>query len=91
MWMSADAYVNQAPSAGAPARRAEPVTPSDTVDLTTYAKALYLGSGGDLTVIPASGGSAVTLKAHAPGYAPIQVRRVLATGTTASFIVALSD
>lgn len=89
--MSADAYLNQAPSAGAPARRAVTVTPNDTTDLTTYAKALYLGSGGDLVVIPTGGTTAVTLKAHAPGYAPIQVRRVLATGTTAAFIVALSD
>jgi hypothetical protein len=89
--MPIDAYSNQAPSAGAPARRAVTVTPTDTTDLSVYAKALYLGVGGDLTLIPAGGDAAVTLKGHPPGYAPIQARRVLATGTTAGFIVALSD
>ena len=89
--MPIDAYQNQAPSAGAPARRAVTVTPNDATDLSVYAKALYLGVGGDLTLIPAAGDAAVTLKGHPPGYVAVQARRVLATGTTASLIVALSD
>ncbi|QQQ19555.1 hypothetical protein JIP62_05540 [Brevundimonas vitis] len=88
---SNDVYQAHGRSPGSPARRAEAVTPSDTVDLTTYAKALYLGVGGDLTLIPAGSTAAVTLKNHAGGYVPVQARRVLATGTTAQHIVALSE
>jgi hypothetical protein len=86
-----DAYRTYAPSADAPARRAQGVTPNDTTDLSVVAKALYLGVGGDVALIPAGDAAAVTLKDHAAGYVAVQARRVLATGTTAANIVALFD
>jgi len=86
-----DAHAHRAPSAQAPARRAAAVTPDDSADLPRTAKALYLGVGGDLCVVPADGGASVSLINHPPGYAPVQVRRVMATGTTAAQIVALFD
>ncbi|MCA3716897.1 MAG: hypothetical protein IM674_01455 [Brevundimonas sp.] len=86
-----DPYSAHAASASAPARRAEAVTPSDTVDLSAVAKSLYVGGPGDVRVQPAGGGAAVTLSAHPIGYLPVQVSRVLATGTTATSIVALFD
>jgi len=86
-----DAHAHRTPSAAAPARRAAAVTPNDGADLPQVAKALYLGGGGDLAIVPADGTGAVVLKDHAPGYVPVQVRRVLATGTTATDLVALFD
>lgn len=86
-----DAFHSHARSPGDPARGAQGVTPGDGADLTPYAKALYLGQGGDLRITPAGGGAAVTLKNHPAGYVAVQVRRVWATGTTAAHIVALSD
>lgn len=88
-----------------PARRAIPVTPSDTKDVTNatgdnapcYAKALYIGVTGDVTVVTAGdngnalAGTAVLFKAHPVGYMPVQVRRVMATGTAATNIVGLYD
>ncbi len=74
-----------------PGRRAAAVTPDDATDLSPYAKALYLGQGGDLKLIPAGSGEAVTLKYHPAGYVAVQARRVFATGTTAVHIVALYD
>lgn len=86
-----------------PARRYFSVTPSDTLDLTdpagdnmpSYAKALYVGVTGDVTVIGAGEMTAnptPTKFSSVPvGFMPIQCRRVLATGTTASAIVALLD
>lgn len=87
---------------GQPARLALAVTPSDTKDLTdatgdampAYAKALYIGVAGNVTVVTAgrsSDDNTVTFTAHPAGYMPVQVRRVLATGTTATNIVALID
>jgi len=74
-------------------KKAVAVTKSDTADILPYAKALYVGTGGDLVIIPVGNRDQdpVTFKAHPVGYMPVQVRRVLSTGTTASQIVALYD
>lgn len=62
-----------------------------------YAKALYIGVSGDVAVIAAQdksnggAGTARIFKAHPVGYMPGQVRRVMATGTTATNILALTD
>ena len=66
------------------------VTPSDGSDLTGEPFfAVYVGTGGDLKVDMADGGSAVTLSNVASGQLlPIMVERIYATGTTASNIIA---
>lgn len=91
MTSSPDAFRTHAPTPGTPARAAWPVTPDDEGDLNPWAKALYVGTAGDLSLIPAGGTEAVTLKNHPVGYVAVQARRVLATGTTATDIVALSE
>jgi hypothetical protein len=48
-------------------------------------RALYVGGGGDLRVVMADGAT-VTFAALAPGWHPVRVRRVLATGTSATLI-----
>lgn len=75
------------------ARGAVAVSPSNTVDLTTYAKGLYIGTAGDLKILPVNNDDAapVTLANHPVGYCPIQVRRVYSTGTTAGGIIALTN
>lgn len=50
---------------------------------------LYVGVSGDLAVQMANSGQNVTFIAAPVGYHPIQVNRVLATGTTADSIIAL--
>lgn len=88
-----DIYAAFAPSPSAPARRLQAVTPSDGTDLTIPAKALYVGGAGDLKIVPVASpdGEAVTLTNHPVGYVAVQTRRVVATGTTATHIVALFD
>ena len=73
------------------ARAAVAVTPADNADLATYAKALYIGSAGDIVILPVNNadGATVKLANHPVGYCPIQVRQVFATGTMASGIIAL--
>ncbi len=66
----------------APASHAVVVTPSDTVDLTDVARALYVGTTGNITVVMASG--EVVLFSNVPvGILPIMVTRVNDTGTDA--------
>jgi len=72
-----------------PANDIEPVTPSDTVDLTNMAVALYVTVGGAVVFISAAGATrTVTLADNS--ILPVGARRVLATGTTATGIHAFT-
>ena len=72
-----------------PAGNAIAVTPSDSVDLADLPRELYIGVGGDLVLEMAANGEDVTLLAVATGARlPYVARKVLATGTTATDIVA---
>lgn len=89
-----DPYAQRSTLISSQARGAFSVSASDTVDLPTPAKALYIGSAGSLTILPINAtddGQTVTFANHPVGYMPVQVRRVLASGLTASGIVALTD
>jgi hypothetical protein len=95
--------VVSSPGPHMPARLSIAVTPSDTKDVTNatgdnapvYASALYIGASGDVAVVAAGdnsasgAGTAVTYKSVPIGWFPVQVRRVMATNTTASQIVGL--
>jgi len=64
------------------------VTPSDTVDLTRTARALYIGVTGDVKINTPEG-NALTFKNVPVGIFPVQASRVFSTGTDASEIIAL--
>lgn len=79
-----------------PAAGAVAVTPSDTGNIPSgTCRALYIGgpAGGqyaDVVVMPAGYSASVTFKNVPVGsILPVNATRVLATGTTATFIVAL--
>lgn len=92
---TADPYATGSTQTVSPSRAAAAVTPSDTVDFTpTYAKRLYIGTTGDVAVIPvnnyalANTTPVIYHAVPAGTYLNIQVARVMATGTTASNITA---
>jgi hypothetical protein len=64
------------------------VTPDDGTDLTVVSRGLWVGGVGDVTVIFIGDTVSVTLK-DVQGLLPGRIRRILATGTTATDIVAL--
>ncbi len=66
------------------------VSPSNTVAFSTEeCRALFVGNGGDVTV-PNLAGDAITFENVPDGSVlPVRCRRVNATGTTATGIVAL--
>ncbi len=70
-----------------PVKFAVAVTPSDT-DLVGPARCLYIGVTGNVTVRMYGGQNTVTFSNLAVGWHPIQCDKVLATGTTATGIVA---
>jgi len=84
-----DPFSSYAPGLDSPADDAAAVTPSNTVDLPTVARSLYVAGTGDVRVITAKG-TTVTFTAVPAGYIlPVRCRRVTTTGTTATGIVAL--
>lgn len=74
-----------------PPRRAWAVTPDDNNDLADVATRLYVGGAGAISVILADDASPVTLTAVPVGsYLDMRIRRVRATGTTATALVAFT-
>lgn len=73
---------------GDPAVFAKAVVPADGADLATWARSLYIGVTGNVTVTTV-GGDTITFNNVPVGVLPVQVRRVFGTGTTATNIVAM--
>lgn len=81
-----DDYTGREPTFAAVAAAA--VTPSDANDLTNVTRALWVGTAGSVQVTMRAG-QTVTFSNMNVGWHPIRVRRVWATGTTATNIVAV--
>jgi hypothetical protein len=72
-----------------PAWDAEAIMPSDTINLVTPARMVYVGGAGAVAAVMRSG-AVVTFAAVPVGTVlPIQVARINATSTTATNLVAL--
>jgi hypothetical protein len=71
-----------------PGANAASITPNDNSDLSFVTRFIYIGGAGDLTVVV--GGQTITFKACPLGLLlPVRASRVMATNTTASFLVAI--
>ncbi|HEV2746547.1 MAG TPA: hypothetical protein VGW34_04520 [Allosphingosinicella sp.] len=86
----ADSFSNLADSVSAPATRAAAVAPHDSNALADVPKALFVGTGGHISMRGAGGGADVLFKnVPAGSVLPFRALYVRATGTTAADIVAL--
>lgn len=87
--MSGISFTGRAASGVGPATALRPVSPDDLADLPDGpARSLFVGGAGLVAVEDASGARAV-IDSAAHQYHPVQIRRVLATGTTATGLLAL--
>jgi len=75
-----------------PSRKIYSVTPSDElIELRPLPKALYIGVGGDITLIATDDVEAVLFQNIPDGFIlSVRAQYIRATGTTASNIVALA-
>lgn len=87
--MPIDLYRNLEGTASGPATRLRAVSPHDDNDLEYVASGLFIGGAGTIAVIARNDASPVTLTVQAGQLLPIRAKRVRATGTTATGIVAL--
>lgn len=81
-------FSERARSLHGPATDAIPVTPDDGTDLPTIAIALYVETGGTVVMDTVTGATR-TITVADFSILPVGVRRVRATGTTASGIHAM--
>lgn len=72
-----------------PAENAVSVTPSNSVDLLTFSRAIYVGAGGNVSAVFENDVSVTFVGVQAGSILPIRVKRINATNTTATNIVAL--
>ncbi|MVO17378.1 spike base protein, RCAP_Rcc01079 family [Parasedimentitalea huanghaiensis] len=78
-------FENRVPSLSGPALDILPVSPSDSIDLTEVAVALYVEIGGSLTFTTARGATR-TVNVPDMSILPVGAVRVHVTGTTADSI-----
>ena len=76
------------PGALFPAFRLTAVTPSDTTELTGV-RALWIGGTGTIAVMAVNDTAAVSFTVPSGTMLPIFAKKVMATGTSATNIVAL--
>jgi hypothetical protein len=73
-----------------PAHNAQAVTPNDSTDLPiTDCRALYIGVGGNISLITNGGQTVTFVGLQAGSILPVRCSRVRATDTTATNIVAI--
>jgi len=81
--------MSQAPHTGW--NKATVVTTSDTVNLTFPAQALYVGGTGTVTAVLLDDTTVLFSAIPVGAILPVRCKRVNATGTSATLIVALWD
>lgn len=85
-----DPYENSAASVTAPAETCFAIEPSDTDELQVGTKAIFVGTGGDVTLRLIADEEDVVFRNLASGSVlDVRVRAVRASGTTATDIVGL--
>lgn len=88
--MPIDPFEHYSESLTAPAKAAFSIIPDDSEDLPVLARALYVGTGGDLVLRAVdSDADAIFVNLPAGTILPVRVRAVRATGSTAANIVGL--
>ncbi|MGR3661613.1 MAG: spike base protein, RCAP_Rcc01079 family [Paracoccaceae bacterium] len=81
-------FENRTSSLAGPATDILPVVPDDATDMQNVAIALYVETGGSLSVVTTRGGVRSISVAN-NSILPVGIRRVNATGTTATGIHAM--
>lgn len=72
-----------------PAQDAYAVTPSDSANLATFARSLYVGGSGNVAITTIKGSNVTFANVAGGTILPVRARKVLYTGTTATLIVGM--
>lgn len=75
---------------GAPGLLSFAITPADATDFTTYARSIYVGGAGNITIVNLDGSTCLFSNVPAGFILPVCCRGVNLTGTTATNLVGLA-
>jgi len=84
-----DTFETQRGGPESPATAFAAVTPSDSTDFATVARALYVGGGGNVAVVGITGTVVTFVGVQQGTILPVRCVRVNSTNTTATSIIAL--
>jgi len=84
-----DRFKDTSSGLSGPAFDAFAITPSDANDILEVTRALYIGGGGNITLITKGGTQTTFAGVSAGAILPIRTSRVMATGTSATNIVGM--
>jgi hypothetical protein len=73
----------------APAKSWRAITPSDTVNMAAGCRGIYVGGAGNVALVGDDGGVSTFTAVPVGTFMPTGARRVNATNTTATLLVAL--
>lgn len=89
--MANDGFGTYTDTTGTPSRAPYAITPHDSNELPLVPKAIYVGTGGNVTLRGVDGAADVVFKNVANGQViDVRATHVRATGTTAADLVALA-
>jgi hypothetical protein len=83
-----DRYAGTGDDLLAPASDGAAVTPSDTVPLATVSKRLWVGGAGNVRLVTVRGAPLTYASVPAGTYLDVRALQIMATGTTATNIIA---
>lgn len=72
-----------------PAADAFAITPSDSADLTTSTRSIYVGGSGDINLVTVDGTTILFSATVAGSVLPVRAKQILSTSTTATNLVGL--
>lgn len=78
-----------APTFTAPGLDAFDITPSNSTNFNIMARAIYVGTGGDISLVTSRGNTVVFTAVPQGTVLPVVALRVNSTGTTASNLVGI--
>jgi len=89
--MPKDAFETTADSPTAPSSHCFAITPDDNADVQQITKAIYIGGGGDVSILPVRSSTPVIFRnVPAGAMLDVRVRKVFTTDTTAAHILGLA-
>lgn len=83
-----DSFNNFTKGLTAPISNHYQITPNDSTDLATVPRAVYVGQTGNIAWVDKNGTSVIWVGVAGGSLLPIRPIRILATGTTATGLVA---
>lgn len=84
-----DPFASTQASITGPISNGAAVTPSDSTDLATSSRAIWVGTGGDVNLTTVENATVLLKNVPSGSLIPIRAARIRLTSTTATDIVAL--